>query len=74
MSKKLKLNNLRITLLIFLLLMLSNCQYKGSNEFYNYNLNKKNNIKIKLPAELNEISGLVYSENNHIIEGNQERF
>ena len=72
MSKKLKLNNLRITLLIFLLLMLSNCQYKGSNEFHNYNLNKKNNIKIKLPAELNEISGLVYSEDNHIIAHNDE--
>ena len=72
MSKKLKLNNLRITLLIFLLLMLSNCQYKGSNELYNYNLNKKNNIKIKLPAELNEISGLVYSEDNHIITHNDE--
>ena len=72
MSKKLKLNKLRTTLLIFLLLMISNCQYKGSNEFYNYNLNKKNNIKIKLPAELNEISGLVYSDDNHIITHNDE--
>ena len=72
MNKKLKLNNLRIILLIFIILMLSNCQEKGSNEFYNYNLNKKNNIKIKLPAELNEISGLVYSEDNHIITHNDE--
>jgi len=72
MSKKLKLNNLRITLLIFLLLMLSNCQYKGSNEFNNYNLNKKNNIKIKLPVELNEISGLVFLKDNHILTHNDE--
>ena len=72
MSKKLKLNSLKITLLVFIVLMLSNCQEKGSNEFYNYNLNKRNNIKIKLPEELSEISGLAYLDIDHIIAHNDE--
>ena len=72
MSRKIKLNNLRISLMIFITLILSNCHDKGYYEFNNYNLNKKNNIKIKLPEELKEISGLAYLEDNHIITHNDE--
>lgn len=73
MSKKFKLHSLNITLLVFMTSMLSNCQDKSSYELYNYNFNKKNNIKINLPVELNEISGLAYSEDNHIITHNDEK-
>ncbi len=72
MSKKLKLYSSNITFLVFITSMLSNCQDKSFYELYNYNLNKKNNIEIKLPEELNEISGLAYSEDNHIIAHNDE--
>jgi len=52
--------------------MLSNCLEKSSYKFNSYNLNKKNNIKIKLPEELNEISGLANVEDNHILAHNDE--
>jgi len=38
----------------------------------NYKFNNKNNIKIELPEELNEISGLAYLEDNHILAHNDE--
>jgi uncharacterized protein YjiK len=40
---------------------------------FNYNLDGKNNIKIKLPEELKEISGLAYSKDNHILTHNDEK-
>jgi len=52
--------------------MLSSCQDRSSHKFDNYNLNEKSNIKIKLPKELSEISGLAYSEDNHIVTNNDE--
>ena len=72
MSKKLKLYRLNIFLLVLIISMFSNCQDKNSYELNNNKLNKKNDIKIKLPKELNEISGLAYSIDNHIIAHNDE--
>jgi uncharacterized protein YjiK len=72
MNRKFKLYSLNITLLVLTISLLSNCQDNNSYEFGNYKLNKKNNIKIKLPKELNEISGLAYLEDNNIITHNDE--
>jgi len=72
MSKKIKLYRLNIFLLVLIISMFSNCQDKNSYELDNNKLNKKNNIKIKLPKELKEISGLAYSIDNHIIAHNDE--
>jgi len=72
MSRKLKLYSLDIILLVLIISLLSNCQDKNYYESDNFSLNKKNNIKITLPKELNEISGLAYAEDNHIIAHNDE--
>ncbi|MBT8386550.1 MAG: hypothetical protein KJO12_03995, partial [Ignavibacteria bacterium] len=72
MNRKLKLYSLNIIILVLIISLLSNCQNKNSSELDNNKLNKKNNIKITLPKELNEISGLAYLENNHIITHNDE--
>jgi len=72
MNRKLKLCSLNIILLVLILSLLSNCQDKNSYELDNNKLNKKNNIKITLPKELNEISGLAYLGDNHVITHNDE--
>jgi len=72
MSKKLRLYRLNIFLLVLIISMFSNCKDKNFYELDYNKLNKKNNIKIMLPKELNEISGLAYSIDNHIIAHNDE--
>jgi len=72
MRRKFKLYRLNIFFLVSIISMFSNCQDKNSSELDNNKLNKKNNIKITLPKELNEISGLAYVKDNHIITHNDE--